>query len=291
MLYTAGVSSERPDPAHFDDYREYLREMVAHLKETRRGFSYRSFARRAGFASPSFLKLVIDGKSRISNESIPKFARALGLKGRELESFEALVHFTQAASDAERERYLRRLHRSAPRGDEAIQLTDEQFEVYSTWYGLAVRELLTLADFREEPGWVARRLFPRITRKMAAHALELLERTGLAVRDKSGRLVPAQETISTPQRVHSLAVRSFHRKMLELAGRALEKVPVERRSVTSITVALNEREYRQFCRRIAEFEEELLALAGTDASSAEREVYQLAVALFPLSRSEGSAKK
>lgn len=71
---TGVVPSERPVVTRFTDYRAYLRAMIAWSKEHRRGFSYRSFAKKAGFSSPSFLKLVADGQRRLSPESVERVA-------------------------------------------------------------------------------------------------------------------------------------------------------------------------------------------------------------------------
>ena len=58
-MQAASQSTPRPTPQGFDDHRDFLGAMVEYLKGTHRRFSYRYFARKAGFASPSFLKLVI----------------------------------------------------------------------------------------------------------------------------------------------------------------------------------------------------------------------------------------
>jgi len=68
---------ERPDIRRFTDYRAYLHVMVAFLRAVRPGFSFRSFARKAGFASPNYLKLVADGMRNLAPESVDTFNRRI----------------------------------------------------------------------------------------------------------------------------------------------------------------------------------------------------------------------
>ena len=52
----------------YSNYREFLRDWFAQLQSSP-GFSFRSFSRIAGFNSPNFVKLVVDGKRNLSIES------------------------------------------------------------------------------------------------------------------------------------------------------------------------------------------------------------------------------
>jgi len=61
----------------YDNYRAYLRDLYKFYKETKPHFSYRYFPQKAGFRSPNFLQLVIEGKRNLSPESIEKFTNAL----------------------------------------------------------------------------------------------------------------------------------------------------------------------------------------------------------------------
>lgn len=261
--------------------------MVVYLRESGRGFSYRSFAQKAGYASPSFLKLVIDGKSNLSNESIFRFAKALGLRGKEVDLFEALVLFSQARSDEDRNHYYTRLQRAGASQDEIAKLGQEQFEVYSEWFGLVIREMLHLPDFREDPAWIASRLNPPVTEAAARKFLNLLSDTGLVERADDGRLRPSDSNVATPENLRSLAVRNFHRRMLAHAGRALDEVPVEQRDFSAVTMTLSKQQFEQFKDLISAFEDELMQIANSGPDSRGAEVYHLAVQLIPLTKKTG----
>ncbi len=287
MVAIAENTVRRPSPHAFDDYRAYLRAMIGYLKTTKPQFSYRYFSRVAGFSSPNFLKLVAEGQRNLSPKSIAKFAKGLGLDQEEQETFETLVLLGQAQTDAERNRYYLRLRRQASSAA-SMRLEEAQYRVYSLWYALPIREMLLLPDFQEDPAWIGRRLRPPVRASDVEQALSLLLEVGLVVRDDEGRLRPADTNISTGPRVRSLAVRNYHRAMLDLASKSLDGVPLELRDITALTFALSPVQFQEVRARIAKFRRELLEMMSDQASEGadQREVFQVGFQLFPITRED-----
>lgn len=89
----------------YTDYRTYLRDFYDFRKDGQHGYSYRTFSKSAGFASPNILKLVVDGERNISPEAVQKFVKALGLKGQMADYFATLVRLNQAKTDVDKEHY------------------------------------------------------------------------------------------------------------------------------------------------------------------------------------------
>ena len=277
-------TDQRPSPGEFDDYRAYLEALIEHLRNTRR-FSYRYFAQRAGFSSTSFLKLVLQGERNLSPSSIGKFVKALSLSAQEADAFEALVLFNQAKTDEERNRHYIRLRKCAKSSVPMTQLDTPQYDLYSRWYVLPIREMLLLPDFQEDPVWISKRIFPPIKPEQAAKSLELLEKIGLARRNKEGRLVPVDVKLATPKQVASLAVRNFQRAMLQRSEESLESVAIDERNFTSLTAGLTAEQYKILCEEIREFEKRMLDLIeDSPRSEGVREIYHMAVQLFPVTR-------
>lgn len=270
---------DRPSPDDFDDYRIYLRAIIAHYKRTRPDFSYRKFSKVAGFSSPNFLKLVAEGKRNLSSRSISMFAKGLELDAHEQDVFENLVLLGQATTDAERNRYYLRLRKRSRPNDTTKRLEEAQYKVYSLWYALPIHELAGLPDFSEDPAWIGRRLRPQVRPADVKHALALLQEIGLLVRDEAGRLKPANARLSSGPA--PLAVRNYHRAMMELATGALDGVSVSDRHVSSLTMALTRDQFEELRRRIEGFRKELFATeTGTDDQH--RVVYQVGFQVFPL---------
>ena len=81
----------------YQDYRRYMQDFYEERKKS--GFTWREFSKDAGFASPSYLKLVCEGKTSLSRVGLPRVAAAMKLTGFELTYFEKMVEFGNAAND------------------------------------------------------------------------------------------------------------------------------------------------------------------------------------------------
>jgi uncharacterized protein (TIGR02147 family) len=286
-MQDAPHTPDRPVVADYTDYRAYLRDMLAHLKATQRRFSYRFFSKKAGYASPNFLKLVIDGQRNLSLDSIERFARALDLTEAEGRTFQALVLLGQARTDEERNRCYAQLQAGSAVSTRTTAIERAQYEVYSLWYALPIREMMLWPSFQEDPEWIARRLRPRIRPSEAARAMALLEKTGLVGRNERGALEPRDGKLATPSTVTSLAVRNYHRALLGLAAQALDGVPVDQRNVTSLTVILTPELYTEVCQRIADFRQALLDYVDDPTHVKTRgEVSVIGFQVFPLARED-----
>lgn len=276
----------RPSPWDFDDYRLYLEALVAHLSEHSRWFSYRSFAQRAGYSSPGFLSDVIKGRRGLTSKGTERFIRGFRLSEHEAHGFEALVAFSQAKSDEERNRHYQRLRELARKNHAPRSLGDDQYDVYSLWYAMPIREMMLLPDFCDDPEWVAARMHPSIRPGEAKKALKLLEHIGLAVRGEDGRLRPADPDVATPDQIESparaLAIRNYHRSLLEKAAGTLDQLPQDERQVVSLTLALTPEQYKELSRRNMEYLREIMSQSDEWLpNGGDREVYVLGVQLTP----------
>lgn len=291
------VSRERPDLRRYGDYRQFLVEYVAWLREQDSRFSFRSFARRAGFSSPNYLKLVMDGDRNLAVESAPKFSVGLGLSPEEGEVFACLVALASARHDAARNAIYADL-RERTRGDDFAMLREDQFAVYDHWWVLAVRDMSELPDFVCDAEWIAQRIRPRIRPAMAQKAIDLLLRLGLWARDgDTGRVATTAATLSSglePTPVQGLGIRNYHRAHFELAARSLDEVSREERNITSAVVTLDAIGYAEAVDAITKLRRTLLDIAARSREVAmagatshgevgrDPRVYEVLLALFPM---------
>jgi uncharacterized protein (TIGR02147 family) len=268
------------------DYRKYLSDWCTHEREVSDSFSFRNFSRAAGLASPSYLKMVIDGKRNISLDTIPGFAKALKLNAEESRFFENLVHFSQARTHKAKNLYYHRLLRNR-RFRDANHLSKERYEYFSKWYYAAIREMVALPGFRDDPSWIAKRLRPQVTKAEAKAALALLLRLGLVVRGKDGKIVLSDASVTTSDEVNSLAVANFHKEMIDRARDSLTQPKGKRRNISSLTIALSKEKFARIKDRIHEFRKEIRAMIGEGDSP--DDVYQINFQLFCLTEVEDEA--
>lgn len=268
------------------DYRRYLRDRFAYEKSRTRHFSFRYFARIAGFSSPGFLKMVMTGERNLTPTSINQCARALKLPKKEAAYFEALVLFNQARTDQERDLYFERLSSLKP----PVRLTGlakDQYEYFSQKHFVVIREMVSLPCFREDPEWIAQGVKPPIKPKEVQHALEVLLRLGLIKRNAEGKLIQSDASLTTPAEVASVEVYNFHQAMLNDAKEAMLRVSPELRDITSLTIPIPKKSLGSIKERIKAFREEIIDVVNKGTSDY-HEVYQLNIQLFPVTRTEGS---
>lgn len=275
----------------YTDYRAWLTDTFKARKAIHSWYSYGVLAQRSGFQARDFLMRVMRGERRLSPEGAARLAVALDLPRREQAYFLALVDYNQAKTDADREIAWGKVQHALARSRNASApriLTDIHREILSDWHHLAIRSLIEMAP---DPGdWSAlgRRLRPARSEAVVRKSVKLLQTGGLLERRDDGLWHATEKAIATPPEVGNPAIRRFHRDCLQLAGDALENVPSDQRNVTGVTLGISRRAYRLVCDRLTELREELSRLADTDDQA--DQVYQLTLALFPLSNSSSATE-
>ncbi len=267
-----------PDVLHYSNYRTFLADHYEFRKAESPVFSHRWFAQKAGIASPNYLKLVMDGKRNLTKKSLVKFSAALGLKGARAEFFENLVFFNQASSLAERNAYYGNILRT--RAKAGIRRLDEaQFQLFSDWRHIAVRELAALKGFRADAKWVAKKLGKAVSEKEAEESLKLLASLGLLKKTANG-FMQSDVNITTSDEVRSLLVKNYHQRMIGKAASALDALPAARRDISSITIPIHPGDFGKVKEQIRLMRKELLNLAAEPGTG--EDVVQVNIQLFPL---------
>jgi len=275
------------DIFQYSDYRLFLREYYRDQKEKIPGFTYDILAQRGGFSSASFPKLVIDGKRNLTKESAGNMCKALKLNKKAAQYFEVLVSFNQARTLEEKTSFLEKID-SFRRRNCPEKLLAKEYDYLKKWIHSAIRELVDLPGFREDPEWISKKLRYNVKSEEIKQSLEFLTANGFLKRNAEGRLVKKEKTLGTgevPDReVYSAVARGHHLNMMHLAEEAVANLPREKRNVTSTTISLSKKTYEAAQQRIHQLHLELLELAKADTDV--DQVYGLNMNLFPLTKDE-----
>ncbi|HKP96741.1 MAG TPA: TIGR02147 family protein [Fibrobacteria bacterium] len=277
-----------PDIFLFYDYRAFLKSLFEFNKGQSRRFSHRYIVTRAGFKSPNVLKNVIDGKRNLTFAAAESFAKAFKLDGNSKRYFLSLVQYNQAGTPTEKEKFFQELVDLRDRVNPA-RLDERHYNVFSHWWHLAIREVVSLPDFQFSPDWVADALSPSITSAEAAESLSLLKTLGLIAQQKDRSWIQAEKTLATDARVKSVMVSQFHREMIRLGGESLSRFPGKEREISGTTLRVSEPDLEKIKAWLREFRMKILGLAAQSAGA--DQVYQLNFQFFPLvknKRSNGS---
>jgi uncharacterized protein (TIGR02147 family) len=273
-----------PSVLNYTDFRRFLMDYYAAMKAQTPYFSYRYFSKLAGFSSPNFLKLVMEGKRNLSGEGIEKFACAMKLKPAEARQFRMLVLMNQATVPEERDYYTRQILKS--RVFRRLKpLTPELYEYYSEWFHVPLRELVARSDFRADPHWIGRQFTPPLSESQVANGLSLLEKLGLIARNEAGQITVTDTLISTGDEVEGQAIKNFHREMIKKGAEAIDRFAKPERDISSLTVGVSHGNAARMKQMIQEFRKELLAVTGEE--QVVEEIVQVNFQLFPLVRPAG----
>lgn len=266
----------------YADYRVFLKDYYAQAKKETSHFSFRYFAKMAGFSSPNFLKLVMEEKRNLSAEGIEKFSKALKLNPTESRFFRVLVLSNQATTPEEKDFYTRQLFKT-----KAVKnlkpLGEAHYEYYSQWYHLALRELVLKKDFKNDAAWIASQFNPPLSESEVKQGMERLVKLGL-IQKKGKHFIQTDHALSTGDEITSQAVSNYHRKMMELGMEALTRFSKEERDISSLTIGTSKKTAQKIKKLVQDFRKEIISLVN--AEDHVEEVVQLNFQLFPLTKNQ-----
>ena len=263
------------------EYKEYREYVLDYYRERKRcsAFTWREFARLAGFASGSYLKLVCDGKTRLREEGAKKTALAMGLAGFELDYFVLMVRYENAKTDQEKKKCFEEIQALGDANRVKI-LGSEMYTFYETWKHSVVREL-AVAMPGAKPNEIAKVCKPAISAADVSESLRFLVKSGLLKRDIKGNYHQTNASLSTGNlNVVAVAVHSLLRQMGELALEALDKLPISERHFSGITMGMTDECYKKVVEELAECRKRIVSIVSADKSI--EKVCRLNMQLFPL---------
>ncbi len=262
------------------NYREFLNDFYHFKKDQHKFYSFRLFSEKAGFKSPNFLKLVIDGQRNLTKESIFKVMKAVGFKKKEADYFENLVFFNQSKSLEEKNHYLKPVMRQRKR-QTVHNVEQDELKYFSQWYHPVIRELACSLDFQSDFKKLGRSVIPPISAKEAEDSVNLLLELGYIKQAKNGVHIMANTNVTTGPQIHSVAVSNYHREMITLASQSIERFSGNERNISSLTLNLSEQSIQTLVEKLNQVRQEMLLLAEEDKKA--NRVMQINFQMFPLS--------
>jgi uncharacterized protein (TIGR02147 family) len=264
------------------NFRDYLRDYYEDKKKAHAFYSFRLFSQKAGFTSPNFFKLVIDGKRNLSKESAFKFSKALGHTKKEADYFENLVFFNQSKTLEEKNAYLSNVMRFRGKSDPK-KIEESEYSYYSNWYNPVIRELVIAMDFKENFKKLGQAAIPAISEAEARQSVKLLAELGFIQKNGDGTYSKTSAVLTTGPQVRSVAIANYHKVMMQRASESIERFSAVQRDISSLTLSVSPQAFAAIIARIQDFRKEILELSEMDENR--QKVVQLNLQLFPLSNS------
>ncbi len=260
-------------------YRETLRAAFRERQLANPLYSMRAFARQLQL-TPSMLSLVLRGKRGLSHEAALRAVRVLGLQDEEADLFLTGVEATHARSSKARSRARATLREFSEQG-RARDLRAETFRLISDWPHLTLLEMMKLRDYQEDAQWMATRI--GVTLDQIKDAISRLKKLEL-IQWNGKRHHPVEDAVFTTEGVPSMALRKYHRQMIDKAALAIAEQSIDERYLNTSVIAVDSRDLPEIKRRIHALHIELMRDFG--ASTRANRVVALASQLFQVTRPE-----
>lgn len=247
-----------PSVYDYTDYRSFLKDSLSHLKTKNPMYSESAFIQKAGYGANSrgYFTLILKKKRNLSSKSTLGFSKSLKLNEKEGNYFENLVLYNQAKDESDKRIYFERLSKSASgKKTKSFNLLKGQYNYLTNWYIVAIRELISLVDFEEDPAWISKKLRGRVSKKQVVDALEDLLRLGLVVRDDSGKLIVGNEFVNVDidSSQSFLIVDKIHRDVLDLAKDTLSIDRFDDRSYQCAMMSIKKEQFPEMRKEVNEF--------------------------------------
>ena len=261
----------------YSDFRKYMRDFYEDRK-LRSAFSWREFSKNAGFSSPSYMKVVCDGKSKLSRIGVERTGAAMGLSGFEMDYFRAMVQFGQAETEEKKTEAYKKMIAIA-KTYKVRTLEGELFQYYDTWRNPVLRELAPIMP-GATPGEMAKMCYPEISAAEVRDSLDFLTKSGL-LKKVDGNFEQSETSVKGTTDATRLALRGMHREMSKLATPALD-LPKEVRNFSGVTMGLSRESYRKIEGVLDECRRQIIDIAAEEKNN--EQVYRLNLQLFPLTK-------
>ena len=272
---------------------DFLRDLFGARRDRNPSYSMSAFARDLG-VSISLLSRVLTGSRPMTLKLAMQISTALDLDEAQTNTLVLSVvqHSSKSAkiSKKVRAKLEKELATSVDKESGPLFTTVEieRFKSMASWHHLAILNLTTLDDFKNDPAWIAKRLGILVTD--VQEAIDRLIAIGL-LSETENSIQRTNTNLYFKTKRSEFAVRKFHEQMIGKAAEQLKNTSdndFQSRLINGITFACGPEHLEIIKEKIDRVEDEILALTATGSRNS---VYQLNVQFFPLTKTNPGDSK
>ncbi|MBQ9226112.1 MAG: TIGR02147 family protein [Fibrobacter sp.] len=275
------------DVFEYTGYRQYIADFYAERK-VKSAFTWREFARMAGFSSSVHLKYVSEGRFNLGEDAVERVAKAMGLDGNRLEYFRAMVEFDHAVTDNIKKEIFERMLSIAKQSNAKV-IEGDAFRYFDSWKNPVLRELAPAMP-GAKPLALAKACRPKVTAAEVSESLNFLVKANLLLKDADGNYVQTDKFVTTgPMEAAPVAIRGLHRQMGEIALDTIEGVPQNERHFSGVTLGITCNAYDKIVAELDACRRKIIEIATAEDET--DEVYRLNLQFFPMTNKQILNKK
>ncbi len=256
-------------------FKKCIQEELARRCEKNPSYSLRAFARSCNL-TPGELSQILSGKRIPSYKVALKVLSTLDLSPKEK------AQFLSSLAERHKSRGLQRLNPVFKRMKLELvpkEISIDLFRVIGDWYHYAILMLTYVENFNPDPKWIASQL--SLTELETKLAIGRLINVGL-LKEKNKTLIGTNEHITTADKhLTTPALKKHTKQSLEKAIYSVENDPIEVRSNTYMTMAIDPKKIGEAKKNIDEFTNKM---SGLLESGKRTQVYEFGIYLCPLQK-------
>lgn len=264
----------------YETFAAYFAAYIAEQKQVRRIFTFRYLCKVTGIKSPGQINAIASGKRFPTPDILEKLNEALNWKPNEYAFAQALIAYERAKTDAEKAVYWQKMREIAPTKNLSF-LEKANTDIFLKWYIAAILEMTHLKDFKFDLAWISDRLGGKVSPNEVQNAIDILLKTGTAVKDQKYGLRRPQTVLRTKDNVPIYAVRGWHIEMMKQAQRAIHLQSPDERFFSGSTITISANRIKEMQALLAEFRERFVKLTEVDQGD---ETYHFAIQFFRLTQ-------
>ena len=272
----------------YQDFRQFLKDRIEKLRTENHKLSIREILRRIKCSSPSYYKeVIIDAKKNMSGATARRFASYLQLSADETDYFILLMQYNQSKTELEKLHFFEKLlhFRKKPITEEHTLHLGE-YGYMADWENTVIRELLPLLSSfgnrnGEERTDLAQLLRMKITDRQIDDAIQLLERLKFIKKNKTGNYAKTDAAIKTDKKTPA-AFRALC-QFMDFGKSIINTTDPQFRLFKIAVMGMNSENYAVIENKINEVCREIVSIAGTSSSEADR-LYAMNIQFYPLTR-------
>lgn len=264
---------------HFTDYRAFMVHFVQQKKAENPHWSLGLWARQMGLGSTATISKVVSGQRFPGPKMIDQLISHFKFGFQEAQYFRDLIQFSKIKDDPKLAAALLDKIRQDPVTRCSKTLTFDELRSVSSWYALALREIIRTQRFFDDPKWIENLFRFPVNSSEIENCLDLMLEAGLIEKTLMGEFAVTSQLVISENDVASELIKQYHEGVLDLAKSALRQIDVNEREFQAMTLMIRDQNIEKAKVLIREFREKFATLLEEVPGE---KLYQFQIQFFPI---------
>lgn len=270
----------KPSVYAYHDYRVFLKDLISYLQETQTDLSLRKLAEKSQLAV-GYLPMVLSGKRNLTEKSLESLKKHLKLKVDEVAYLKYMMELNDTGSRDDKLELVKKMQKFQNYEKENSKEL-EAYKYLTKWHYVALREMISLKDFKNDIDWIQERLSFPVSPKDIQEGLDFLLQHHFIEKAGKGKFRQKDKMLDCFDGIYRLSLGEFYKQVYALAIDSIDSVAREERLLLGHTFAVSDTSFAQIS---SVLNEALLKIRDIEKNDTEKDqVYQVSFAAFPLTK-------